>query len=271
MSNRNAALPDYENPPVIEVVCGAQFEPLKGFTSTAFGTFWQTVRKEYPRAEDQPPLSPVIEKPDVTQTQPFSASLTPPLRRVFLIGAQPNWLVQIQEDRFLHNWRKLSDEDVYPHYPEVSKRFWSAWSRFCRFCLSEEIERPRVKQLEMTYVNHIAEGEGWENLSEIGAVFPDVSWRHARAFLPSPESLQWASTFILPDAQGRMHVAIRRALRVKDNAPVLLCELTVRGAPASNDDKAMATWFDLAREWIVRAFADLASHKIQTEVWRRRA
>ena len=271
MHEPNATLPDYENPPVIEVVCGAQFEPLQGFGSTTFGTFWQRVRKEYPLAEDREPLPRMFEEADGTKTTPFEPSATPPLRRVFLYGKDPRWLMQVQGDRLLHNWRKLEEQDVYPHYPEVSKRFWNAWTSFTQFCLDEQIGRPHVQQLEVTYINHIEEGRGWSGLSNMGRVFPDLSWRPKRAFLPSPEFVQWVGSFPLPDGRGRLHVAVRPARRRKDNAGLLLCELTARGTPERDDDEAMGAWFDLGREWIVRAFADLASDEIQSDVWRRRA
>ncbi|MFQ5734475.1 MAG: hypothetical protein ACE5KM_21275, partial [Planctomycetaceae bacterium] len=51
-------------------------------------------------------------------------SQIPDLPRVFFEDESGNWLIQIQRDRFLHNWRVSTDESEYPRYPEVSRRFF---------------------------------------------------------------------------------------------------------------------------------------------------
>jgi uncharacterized protein (TIGR04255 family) len=270
MKDSKPQLPDYENPPVIEVVCGAHFDPLPGFRSTTVATFWRSINSEYPDAQDQAPLSPPPSVSESVETPSVTASRLPPLPRVFLIGKQPNWLMQIQHDRFLHNWRKLDEKDTYPHYPEVSKRYWDAWAKFSQFCRDNEMGAPHVRQLEMTYVNHVLQHEGWESLSDMGTVFPDLTWRSEHTFLPSPDFMQWSAAFRLPEDRGRLDIAIKPARRQIDSAGLLLCELTVRGRPEAGDERAMSAWFDLARQWIVCGFADLASDKVQTDVWQRK-
>ena len=122
-------------------------------------------------------------------------------------------------------------------------------------------------QYEMTYVNHICEGDGWNNLSEIGNVLKDfVFVKETNRFLPEPERIHWRTSFLLPDRAGRMHVTVRNALRKDDGKPVVLLDLTVRGIGS----KGMDDWFDLAREWIVCGFDDLTANDIQNKIWRRR-
>lgn len=265
-------LPDYEVPPVIEVVCGVQFAPLAGFQATSFGLLWERFRAEYPTCEQQPPLGPVIERfggmsEDEARVE---ISNTLPLPRMFFLHRDPCWLLQVQPDRFLHNWRKQKEPDAYPRFPKVFERFWSAWERFLEFCRDEKIGTPSVNQLEVTYINHIVEGDGWSGLESIGSVFPDISWRTERSFLPSPESVAWKGSFQLPDQLGRLHVSIRHAIKRIDSKPVLLCDLTVRGCPRTVDDAALKAWFLLGREWIVRGFADMTSAEVQAKVWKRK-
>ena len=266
-------LPDYERPPVIEVVCGIQFEPMENFQATTFGLFWQTIRDEYVKTQEMAPLPQVIEqfpaaaKPSQPQVEIIG---TPPLPRVFFVHKIPSWLIQLQRDRFLHNWRKEKDEDIYPRYPVVFDKFWKAWEKFSKFCKDENLGEPTVNQLEITYINHIPIGHGWKTLGDLEKVFPDVGWRCAERFLPSPESIGLRLSFILPDSQGRLHVSLKHAIRVADSQPVLLCDLTARGMPPSNDTSAIRAWFDLGREWIVRGFADLADEKNQKEQWGRK-
>lgn len=273
MGEVGRSLPDYEKPPVIEVVCGIQFERIPQFQPTAFGLFWQRVRQGYPQTEGKPPLSPKIEKYGKAaraEDAEVEVSLTLPLPRMFFINQVPNWLIQMQADRFLHNWRKVGEEDAYPHYPEIFERFWRQWTTFRSFCQDEGLEQPQVNQLEITYINHIPVGEGWQQLADWGRVFPDLRWRNGHQFLPGPESAVWRASFLLPNAQGRLHVSLRHAIRTKDNCQVLLCELTARGMAGSLDDTGLHDWFELGHEWIVRGFADLASAEIQEQVWRRR-
>jgi uncharacterized protein (TIGR04255 family) len=189
---------------------------------------------------------------------------------MFFIHKTPCWLVQVQNDRFLHNWRKVEDTDTYPHFPEVQKRFWSAWERFLEFCRDEKIRPPQVNQLEVTYINHIVQGESWDGLGSTGRIFPDIGWRTQRSFLPSPESVAWKTSFLLPNQFGRLHVSVRSAIRRSDMRPVLLCELTARGIPNAVDESALREWFQLGREWIVRGFSDLTDEKVQTDIWKRK-
>ena len=266
-------LPDYERPPVIEVVCGIQFEPMPNFQATTFGLFWQTIRDEYIQAQEMAPLPQVSEQfPAVAKIrQPRVEILdTPPLPRIFFVNKISSWLIQLQRDRFLHNWRKQEDKDIYPRYPAVVDKFWKAWEKFSKFCKDENLGEPIVNQLEITYINHIPFGDGWETLGDSGKVFPDVGWRSEERFLPFPESLSLALSFIIPESQGRLHVSLKHAIRVADSQPVLLCELTARGMSASKNSSAIRAWFDLGREWIVRGFADLVDKKIQKEQWGRK-
>lgn len=272
MKTHEASLPDYERPPVIEVVCGIQYEPLTDFKATAFGLFWQKVRADYLTTEEVAPLAPVIESlPSASARQPKLEFLeTPPLPRLFFLHRDHNWLLQLQQDRFLHNWRKENETDVYPRYANVYGMFWNAWERFRLFLTDEKISAPVINQLEITYINHIPVGQGWETLADLGKIFLDIGWSDTDRFLPSPESAGVRLTFSLPDSQGRLHVSIKHAVRVSDNQPVLLCELTARGMPVSNDNTAIKEWFDLGREWIVRGFTDITALNIQKEFWGRR-
>lgn len=272
MKTLEGPLPDYEHPPVIEVVCGIQYEPLTNFLVTAFGLFWEKIRDEYPTIEEMAPLPPVIESVSTsTVRQPnFKLLDTPPLPRLFFLRKDRNWLMQLQRDRFLHNWRKENDTDVYPHYPNVYGTFWKAWERFLAFLADENIALPTINQLEITYINHIPAGQGWENLSDLAKIFVDIGWAKADRFLPSPESIGVRLSFVLPESRGRLHISLKHAIRVSDNQPVLLCELTARGMPASNNDTAIKEWFDLGREWIVRGFTDITASIIQNELWGRK-
>src|SRR4051794_4820338 len=101
-------LPEYERPPIDEVVVGVQFEPLKDFHVAHLGRFWSKVRDRYPLTEDQPPLPAQIEHPEPKPAESrltFATGIVPTPRSWFLDNSK-NRLLQLQHDRFLRNWRR---------------------------------------------------------------------------------------------------------------------------------------------------------------------
>ena len=87
-------------------------------------------------------------------------------------------------------------------------------------------------QDEMTYVNHIPQGDGWNSLEEIGNVFPDFTRRRqGERFLRQPEQINWRTSFPLPQQRGRLHTVVRHTKRMSDKKSLLLFELTARGFP----------------------------------------
>ncbi|WLD13783.1 TIGR04255 family protein [Planctellipticum variicoloris] len=267
-------LPEYELPPVIEVVIGAQFAPIAGFLPTHLGLFWQEIRREYPAVEVAAPLAPVVERTNfrsATELSQVEVAAVPPLPRMFFIDATSTWLLQLQPDRFLQNWRRSSGDQQYPRFPAVRQRFLSSWSRLFEFCGHQELAPPEVNQLEVTYINHIEAGEGWQPAVGVSEVFRDFRWDSNARFLPVPEAIAWKASFALPRDHGRLHVSVRQAVRRTDDAPVLLCELTARGMPLDRQTEAIAAWIDLAREWIVRGFTDITTDVVQRKHWKRKA
>jgi uncharacterized protein (TIGR04255 family) len=264
-------LPDYDRPPVIEVVIGAQFEPIS-LPAVGIGLFWNRLRDRYPTPSDRPPIGQRFERFDADQAGAPELSIealaAPPLPRLFMEDESGNWVLQLQQDRLLHNWRKKTDDDVYPRYEVVYNRFLEAWQDWLGFLPDIGQEAPRVNQLELTYVNHVPQGEGWEDVGDVGNVFPSIGWHPTGEFLPAPEGLNWRAQFRMPDDAGRLHVAVQQAVRRADRRLVLLCELTARGYPRDGD---MDGWFGMGREWIVRGFTDLTSREAHESLWGRKA
>jgi len=262
--------PDYENPPVIEVVCGIQFKPINALLSPYLGLLWEKYKSEYPKCSEVAPLDPLIERFDEPLQMILELANVPPLPRIWFIQSKGNGIIQVQRDRFLHNWRKNNSEDEYPRYHVVKQMFKDRFLKFQTFLDENNLGIIEPLQYEMTYINHIPKGEGWENLREIGRIFPDFAFRiEEDRFLPEPSTFNWRTIFTLPEKGTRMHVVIRH-VKIRDSGlPMLLLELTVRGFGTNNSPEDMWNWFDLAREWIVRGFADLTGKDVQKKIWRR--
>lgn len=265
-----ADLPEYENPPVIEVACGILFKTLDAFKLPHFGLFWERCKANYPACQEVPPLLPLIERfGDQEETTTISFPEIP-LPRVWFLNAEDTGIIQLQRDRFLHNWKKGKPTEIYPRYHTVIELFRRQLQLFEEFLKDHSLGVVHPLQYEMPYVNHIPIDEGSYDLSDPGRVFRDYQWQRTGArFLRGIEHLQLRNSFELPDRKGRLHVSIRDTKSKDFSKQVFLFELTVRGFPSDSSREEMWKWFDMAREWIVRGFTDLTTEEAQKTLWRR--
>jgi uncharacterized protein (TIGR04255 family) len=264
---RPADLPDYDDPPVNEVVIGVQFEPTT-LTGAHVGLFWAELHSEFPKVLEQPPLEPRIE---ILEAPHFSA----PFQfaswrgsRHWLISADDVQLIQIQADRLLYNWRRGPHNAPYPHFEALQERFWSIAEKWSTFLKKEE-QRLRLTQWEVTYINHILRPDGQPTLSDILSCWSgqldqalggpaDIGRVEAQRVLTSNTSA-WA----------RMYVNITTAIQ-SDQTPLIAFELTVRGKPEGEDmwETTRARLFE-ARRRIVTAFDTLTTPEMHA-IWGKR-
>lgn len=265
--------PEFDSPPVIETLLGVQFQPLAGWKTPHFGLFWHRIRDEYPQSELQPPLQYQVEQFGVEAALPkfleFRLRQEPPLRCWFL-NQTGGRLLQLQNGHFIHNWRLVSEQDSYPRYAQtIRPEFEIEWRRLCEFLASERISEPKITQCEVTYVNHLVRGNGWNTPDDLRNVFPCWSGEHSGRFLPSPESVVINANYELPNQQGRLHISAEPAIRGDDAQEIIQLKLTVRGRPASSSLSDLLSWFDLGREWVVRGFTDFTSADMH-KLWKRK-
>jgi uncharacterized protein (TIGR04255 family) len=270
MGHSPSARPDYDNPPVNEVVFGIQFKRLD-LKAPHTGFFWEKLTKEeYPECKEMPPLPHIVESFDTISTQSPSFSIEqferPPLPRLFFINRIKNHLVQIQQDRFHQNWRKLKYEDNYPRYLSLFPQFAKSWGLFGSFVREQNLGELEPDQYELTYVNHIPRGQAWRSLKDIGKIFPEFQCNVENRFLNEPEDISWRKVFRLPDNNGRLYASLRLAASRELKDQIMIFDLTARGFNADN----INAWFEMAHEWIVRGFADLTDGTVQKTVWKRK-
>lgn len=77
-------------------------------------------------------------------------------------------LLQVQQDRIIHNWRKQEGELIYPRYETLRERFKTEVDQFAAFLDEENIGELRPNQCEVTYVNiiELPDSEGVHNCLE---------------------------------------------------------------------------------------------------------
>lgn len=270
-----AGLPDFDHPPVIETVLSVQFGSLKNLTTPHFGIYWERVRKKYKRIEVVPPIVTEIEdfggeKKSFSPQTTIQFSLQSPDVRCWFIDESGNHLIQIQRDRFIHNWRKVRGDEEYPHYERIQPVFKEEWLQFCSFLREEKLEAPEVIQCEVTYVNHIELDGPAKSFSEMHRVIH--GWSSivpTRSFLPKPEQLNINCSYEMTDKRGRLYISLQPVIRSRDAKEVIQLNLTARGKPNSSDVGQIMEWLDLGREWIVRGFTDFTSDEMHN-YWRRK-
>ena len=269
-----APFPDYVNPPVTEVVCGINFAPLENFKAIHLGLFWETIKAEFPDVQEHPPLMLTVEQlapPTQVPSPDFHMFQVPPLPRVWFLDSSGNGIVQVQRDTFLHNWRKLKDDDQYPRFRSVIATLRNQFELFRVFVERHSIGPIKPIQCELSYVNHIYQNELWESGQTLEKIFPDFGWRHTKSrFLPDFEGVNTRMSFRLPDNKGRLHVTLQTGFKLPDNTPLISLESRARGVIQDASDSAVWDWFELAHEWIVKGFADLTSSEAQKSLWGER-
>lgn len=152
MTSPSSKLPSYSRPPVVEVAVGVHFLQLPGLTALPLVQMANTWSDRYPSVEEQSPLPPVFSSPG---TMPGFHVGTPPVR-LWLLSADKSVLLQIQRDRLLLNWRKLTPSDEYPRYDWLREELTRCWEHFAE--LVGEHEEYGVLQpalAEVTFLNHV--------------------------------------------------------------------------------------------------------------------
>jgi uncharacterized protein (TIGR04255 family) len=269
--SQQVALPDFDNPPVVETVLSAQFEKLTAMQAVHFGLFWRKMQARFPRTEEKPALSPIIERfPEPTSRgarMQFEAREMPALPRLWVLNEAGTEMIQVQNDRFIKNWRKIGEKDQYPHYePVIKPAFQRDFAEFESFLAEEKLGVIKVNQCEVTYVNHIVSGEGWQTLADIHRVF--TFWNQPPAPVPGDaEDFSIRARFPITDNGqpiGRLHVDVQPALRATDDRPMYVMDLTARGLAGTGFD-----FFDIGRRWIVQSFKRLTTPDMH-RIWREK-
>jgi uncharacterized protein (TIGR04255 family) len=188
----------------------------------------------------------------------------PPLPRVWLINEAGNELVQIQPDRLIVNWRKGADNETYPRYASILKRFRSAFATFEKVVTSEGLGAIIPTQCEITYVNHIVADGNWHSHADLDKVVTVWTGAYSDDFLGAPEDAGFFLRFRMgegegPSPLGRLNVNLQPAFRSTDDRPLFVLTLVARGQPHGKRPDETIAFFNLGHDWIVRAFSSITT------------
>ncbi len=175
----------FEAPPVVEMALSVQFNRLPGYTTAHSGWFW----KEYLENlgdETSNRWNQLVETPRLDdQFELFGSDdvWMPPLSMKFLPGAQSQRLqiiradnermLQVQDSRFILNWRK--QKSAYPTYDTLLPEFRTMFHTFEAFVGETKLGPLAFNQWEVIYVDQLKKGEMWKSARDWNQIFPGLS------------------------------------------------------------------------------------------------
>lgn len=174
------------------------------------------------------------------------------LVRYFFINAQNTKLIQLQDGRFLFNWRRNEGTEIaYPKFEAVFQEFVLQWKTFLALANESEVEISQT-QFELTYMDHILlsdfDGKSW--------ALPKIFSFFAKNPLgPNIDDANFSISLPVEDLSGHLHLAGHGGIRNSDRKPVVILETTVRGN-TSKIAHDIESWFDKAHRTIYGAFMD---------------
>lgn len=259
-------LPDFRRPPLNEVVLGVQFSPPEGYQQIYAGEVWNLYRNEFPNVQEQLPLAPSFETfglPTKSRQLDFVTGVTHD--RFWFLRPDGEELIQFQQDRLLHNWRKVGDEsNPYPRFETMLNRFHGELEQLEGYLNGLLPQTLSINQCEISYINHIAPSGGQVLLASDWLRFVNFDGKE-------PDDFSIGFREVIHDAESKPkgRLICEASLAIKTNRQqVIQLTLTVRGAPQQNTIASAREFLIYGREKIVSKFADLTTDKAHMN-WER--
>ncbi len=225
---------DFIDPPIVELVLGAQFSPLTKLTSGHFGLFWKELGDDWTEPGDALPIQDQFELFDCSR---WKAPTSPqvrlePLRlpgRFTLLHRSGERLLQLQATRFHLNWQKR--EGFYPSYRRLIDEFEAMFAQFAAFATRTGLGTLALNQWELTYSDVFPREEYWQTPADWATVLPGL---FGQLFSTAGLSLvleyraaEWS--YEIQPGRGRLHIAASPGRAGEDRRDALLLRMTARG------------------------------------------
>ncbi len=261
-----ADAPDYANPPIAELVLGAQFSPLTKLTSGHFGLFWKSLGDEWTDPSDGPLLDDNFERFDgprweqLPKLQLHFGPVRLPGR--FVIGHRDKQrLLQVQATRFHFNWRKR--DGFYPSYRRLIAEFEETFARFEAFARDAGLGSVAVNQWEMTYIDAFPQGEYWQTPTDWPAVLPGLfgPLPLADGLVLETRAAEW-NCEIAPK-RGRLYVAAQLGQTPDSQKTALVLHTTARGPVGKGGADTLRAGLDLGHDAAIETFLRVTSDEIK--------
>lgn len=222
-------LPDYERPPVVEIIAAVQFVPVPVFGATQIVEVGKAL-PEWTVRDVPPAIPPMSEGPPglpAPMEQTFLGLGSPPVRAI-LTSDGGRWTAQLQQDRVAVHERKV---DARPSFGNVAPKL-SEFSTRISDVLGAEVFGPRhsADLVEVIYENRIGPGGGWANFSDVHRVLRVVNEQAGDPPFGTVEQATIGFTYALTEdgvMDGRLRV-MAEPVHDEQGRPVLTLRLVSR-------------------------------------------
>ncbi len=273
MKENSSSFAEYENPPVSEVALSVQFEPLKKLKTPYIGLLWQKYidsRRKLNKVWEQPLLKDRFELFQDEKLAPrIELSNIPPLQRYWFFNESETELVQIQDNRFVRNWRRLDITEDYPRYKKNREDFIKDFEIFETFLKEQDIGDVLPNQCEVTYVNPIPAKGKYKIPDQLHNVVTFFKSEYSDSFLPDLENINFTLQYVIQKEDsiplGRLYISLQ-SVTSRDNEFIYLLKLIARGKPIGEGIDGVLGFMDIGHEWIVRGFTSITTASMH-ELW----
>jgi uncharacterized protein (TIGR04255 family) len=246
----------FARPPITELAISVQFRALAELRGINLGPLRTLWREPYPEVEEHPPLVPAIEAA-LTPQMNFQLNLGQGFTsRYWFVAQGGDELVQIQSDRFVVNWRKITSDAVYPRYKRLRAVFTHRLDEFADFLRQEGIGSLDITQAEVNYINRIVVDDESPQMDTFLRLWCSSAEHH----LGTPSQASVAASFIIPSlgrAPSRLHVSAGPDDAVSPRSYFMT--LIARGAPTSASAGDALAFIDGAHDHATRSFVELTT------------
>lgn len=249
--------PTFKNPPIVEFVLGAQFNPLVDLSSAHYGRYWDLLGNEWGKPRDNPLINDQFERfGDEASHRKWRLKLEPApmVNRLTLINQRTDRLIQLQPTRFHLNWRKT--EELKPSYKELIAEFEEKFSQFVKFCQDESLGSVEVNQWEVTYVDSFPKNTYWETPNDwnkfLPGLFRDKPPVLADSLRMDSRDVQW--TMEIEPKLGRLHLSSGIGQWREGQPEALMLNLTARGPVSPTTSTTLRAGLDLGHKVAVEQF-----------------
>jgi uncharacterized protein (TIGR04255 family) len=266
-------LPDFTNPPIVEVALSIQFAPPPGYREVYAREVWAIFEGSFPYVEEMPPIQPSFEVfggPEMSGFKlNFGISSGPTRNRYWFLAPDKTELIQFQQDRFIHNWRKVVNKNnEYPRFEAVIEKFFDEVRSLDSYFQAKGWGPITPTQCEVTYINQMPLLEQNSRERPRSFYFRSIDLSDVGDSNDFSISIRKTITSDSGAQIGRLYIE-SSTLIDGEGKPIIVLTLTARGAPAEQTlDKAIAFLF-VARELIVTSFTKFTSDEAHA-LWGRK-
>ena len=257
---------DFKNPPVNEVVIGIYFDqPISALRNQHIGLFWEKIREDFPKVQQQPPLGlPVEIGPPQVADEFF------PMPRYWFISEDDTYVIQIDKGAFIFNWRRRESNEYPRFHKQIKPKFDLYYNHFNEFLRDElSIHQVAIGLFDLTYINLITPGDFWNGPQDTPIIIPSFTMPSCGLEQTSISGFACQyGYYIEPD----MNVAI--GIRSggppqQSGSPPLLFEIKTSSSSGWDTKSKADKWLERAHDSIMDCFQHMTSDEIQHKHWQR--